>query len=175
MNFVHQIRGRTSHQMPYITYQQSNEIDEAIDAIVKSIETLDGDIRRVGREHSQSQTMLQSISEKLPTLAQSINEQNTFVDSLGPYQINLEQDIQLMKQAFNGLNAMSYDGTYIWRITDVHEKMRKLIYKYFHGKRKYVFFNIPFKLLLNLVQKHRFILHHFILHRLVINVVFVFI
>jgi uncharacterized coiled-coil DUF342 family protein len=123
MNFIHQIRTRNLHQTTYFTTAQFQEINETISVLSNGVEALSEDIKRLGIESVQCQNELKRILQNLPTLKKSIDEDNAFVDSMKPNQENVERDILSMKQQFDEMRSMSFDGTYIWKITNVQEKM----------------------------------------------------
>jgi len=123
MNFIRQNRKRNLLQTRYLTANHLEEINETVNILSNGIETLDDDIRRLDIESGQCQNVLQPITNQFPILKKSIDEQNAFVDSMKPNQDNVERDISFMKQKLDEIKSVSYDGTYIWKITNVQEKM----------------------------------------------------
>jgi archaellum component FlaC len=63
------------------------------------------------------------MAQELPNIKKSIGEQNGFVDDMKNNQENFEQDISSMTQQFENLKSSNYDGTMIWKITNVKEKI----------------------------------------------------
>jgi hypothetical protein len=52
-----------------------------------------------------------------------IQEQNTLIDGTSMNQETLQQDLALMGQKINDMKTCSYDGTLVWKITNVQEKI----------------------------------------------------
>jgi hypothetical protein len=55
----------------------------------------------------------------LSKLKIAVQGTNTFVEGLTPNQQVLQQDLDSLKQDIEDKQAVSYDGTLIWRITNV--------------------------------------------------------
>jgi chromosome segregation ATPase len=110
-------------RIPSTTNSQLQEIHEPIGSLSIAIESLNDDLKRLDTEYIHSQNVLQTVIQRLPTLKQSIDDQNAFVDSLKPIQEIFEEDIRLATQKFNDTRLMSNDGLYIWKINNVQEKM----------------------------------------------------
>jgi predicted nucleic acid-binding Zn-ribbon protein len=84
---------------------------------------LERDLQRLAIESSHSQNALQPMAQELPNIKKSIGEQNGFVDGMENNQENGEQDISSMKPLFENLTSSNYDGTMIWKINNVKEKI----------------------------------------------------
>jgi prefoldin subunit 5 len=123
MNFIHQNSKRNLRQTRYLTANHLEEINETVNILSNGIEMLDDDLKRLDMESNQCQNVLQPITNQFPILKKSIDEQNDFVDSIKPNQENVERDISFMKQKLDEIKSVSYDGTYIWKITNVQEKI----------------------------------------------------
>jgi len=123
MNFIRQNRKRNLLQTRYLTANHLEEINETVNILSNGIEALDDDIKRLEMESGQCQNGLQPITNQFPILKKSIDEQNAFVDIMKPNQENVERDISFMKQKIDEIKSVSYDGTYIWKITNVQEKI----------------------------------------------------
>lgn len=123
MNFILQTRKKNLNQTTYFSTDQLQEIDRTINVLSTGIEVLNEDLKRIGNEYVQCQNKLLPVLQKLPMIKKSIDEENTFVDSMKPNQENIERDILSTTQKFNEIKTVSYDGTYIWKISNVQERM----------------------------------------------------
>ncbi|CAF1258259.1 unnamed protein product [Rotaria sordida] len=99
------------------------EIDDTVNVLSDGIETLDSDIQRVNTESIHHKNTLDSLIPQLSTLKISIEEENKVLDSIKINQEVLQQDVESMGQKLNDMKMSSYDGTFVWKINDVQEKM----------------------------------------------------
>jgi predicted nucleic acid-binding Zn-ribbon protein len=106
-----------------IPVEQFQATNETIDVLSEGVKVLDNDIERVGSECVHSQNALQPITQELPNIKKSVDEQNVFVDNMKTEQDANESDVLLMKQQLENRKSANYDGTFIWKITDVKEKI----------------------------------------------------
>jgi len=123
MNFIVQTRKKNFHQSTYLITDQLQEIDRTINELSNGVEALNEDLKRLGIEYVRRQNELQPILQKLPIIKKSIDEDNAFVDSMKPNQENNQREILSMTQKFDEIKMVSYDGAYIWKISNVQEKM----------------------------------------------------
>ena len=102
---------------------QLQELHQTVAILSDSIETLNDDVTRLSSESIRYQNELDPCTEDLSTLKISTEEQNAFIDGIKLNQEMLQQDVASLEQKVNDMKSRSYDGTFIWRITNVHEKM----------------------------------------------------
>ncbi|CAF0926718.1 unnamed protein product [Rotaria sordida] len=102
---------------------QLQEICEIIDILAGGIETLNEDIQRLSTESLHIQNTTDGLTKNFTTLQLSVQEQNIFLDGIKPNQEILHQDVASLKQKVEDMQYISYDGTLIWKITAVKEKM----------------------------------------------------
>ncbi|CAF4200261.1 unnamed protein product, partial [Adineta steineri] len=79
--------------------------------------------QHVNNESLRVQIQLQTLTENIPQLKQSIEESHSFLQGLKQNQDILSQDALSLKEKICDLQNASYDGTFIWKITNVKEKM----------------------------------------------------
>jgi len=109
------------------TSTMSNDpLNQTINVLLGSIEVLDDDTQQLSSATVRTQYLLQSISENLSKLKTAVQETNIFVEGLTPNQKVLQQDLDSLKQDIEDKQAVSYDGTLIWRITNVQKKLGTL-------------------------------------------------
>ncbi|CAF1209239.1 unnamed protein product [Rotaria magnacalcarata] len=87
------------------------------------IKALGNDGQRLNNQSLQAQITLQRLAEKLPGLKLSMEESNGFLQGVNCNLDILKQDFTSLQEKVNDLQCVSYDGTFIWKITNVKEKM----------------------------------------------------
>jgi len=101
----------------------NDTLGETINVLLGSIQALNDDTQRHSSESLRTQYSLQILSENLSKLKLSIQDTNASIGGFKPNQQILQQDIDSLKEDLEDQQATSYDGTLIWRITDVQKKM----------------------------------------------------
>jgi chromosome segregation ATPase len=102
-------------------------IKETVDILSGGIEALSDDIQQLSNESLQQSLLIEASSQNLEILKSSCEESNA---SLNAYRTNMEilqQDCVSLKQKVMESQSTSYDGTLIWKITNVKEKISKYI------------------------------------------------
>ena len=102
---------------------QMAEVYEAINTIANGIQTLNDDALRLSNDTIRIRTNLDVVRRDVDTLKASIEEQSSSIEGLRPNQEVLNQEIQSLKQKVEDLQSVSYDGTLMWRIPNLKEKM----------------------------------------------------
>ena len=109
----------------YIPVEQFQAINETINVLSDGVKVLASGIERVGSECVHSQNALQTITQELPDIKNLIDEQNVLVHNMKTDQETNESDVLLIKQQLENRKSANYDGTFIWKISDVKEKIGK--------------------------------------------------
>ena len=108
---------------------QLKEVDDTVDVLDGGLQALSEDAQRLGSESLQLNNMLDALAKDFAKLKLSIQEQNAYLDGLKPSQEVLSQDLASITQKLEDLQSVSYDGTYIWKITNLGEKMGEMFVK----------------------------------------------
>jgi chromosome segregation ATPase len=87
------------------------------------VATLKEDQQRLSTEAIAYQQTLDTITKNLPKLKTSTQEQNAFLDEIKRNQDIIPQEVETMKQKINDIKTRSYDGTFLWKITNVQDKL----------------------------------------------------
>ncbi|CAF4931376.1 unnamed protein product [Rotaria sp. Silwood1] len=111
------------HQNEDDMARELKETNETMSTLSAGVDVLNDDLKRVNMESIQHKNALDSLSPDISTLKLSIQEQNKILDDINNGQEVTEKDIQSMKEKLNDMKGTSYDGTFLWKITDVKEKM----------------------------------------------------
>ncbi|CAF1098537.1 unnamed protein product [Adineta steineri] len=99
------------------------EVHEVVNILSNGLETLNDDNQHLNNESLRLQIQLQTLTENIPQLKQSIEESNSYLEEVKQSQDILSQDAPSLKEKINDGQNVSYDGTFIWKITNVKEKM----------------------------------------------------
>jgi chromosome segregation ATPase len=104
---------------------QLEYIKAMIDTLAGGIEVLNDDLQRLNDESLQQSQLIETTDQDLAMLKTSCEESNANLDGLNTNMIILEQHCSSLKQKVEESQSISYDGTLIWKITNVQEKMSK--------------------------------------------------
>ncbi|CAF1306917.1 unnamed protein product [Rotaria sordida] len=104
---------------------QLQELYEMLHILSGGIETLNDDQQRLSNESLRIQAALPTLTEILSKVKLSIEESNTCLEGMKHTQDILNQDLTSLQEKINDLQYISYDGTLVWKITNVKEKISK--------------------------------------------------
>ncbi|CAF2842097.1 unnamed protein product [Rotaria sp. Silwood2] len=99
------------------------ELYETLNILAGGIETLDDDGQRLSNESLQCQIKLQKLAEDFSQVKLSIEESGWFLEGVKQTQEILNQDLASLQERINDIQYVSYDGTFVWKITHFQEKM----------------------------------------------------
>jgi hypothetical protein len=102
---------------------QTQEIWTAMNMLATGIQTLNENRERLINEINRLNSSIVSLITDFETLRLSIQEHNTVLNGIQHNQEILQQDVPLSRQTVDDMQDISYDGTLIWRIPNVCEKM----------------------------------------------------
>ncbi|CAF1570730.1 unnamed protein product, partial [Adineta ricciae] len=102
---------------------QLPELDEAVGVLVDGMQVLVEHTRDLSMESVRLDNQVENLHEELETLKVSVPEQSIFLSGLKPNQEILAQEVASLKQQIDEFQYTSYDGSLIWKITDVSEKI----------------------------------------------------
>ncbi|CAF4002771.1 unnamed protein product [Adineta steineri] len=100
-----------------------HEIYETINMFAHGFEILDDDAQRLSNELVNINNTLTTSSKDTITLKLSIEEENSFLNGQKLNHEILSQDVASLKQKVEDMQFTSYDGMFIWKITNFNEKM----------------------------------------------------
>jgi hypothetical protein len=102
---------------------QLQEIYETVNILSGGVEALNDDLQRLHSESISHQHALDPLTQDFSILKISIQEQSAFLDGVKINQEILQQDLVSMEQKVNDMKTNSYDGTFIWKINNMQEKI----------------------------------------------------
>jgi hypothetical protein len=106
---------------PAIT--QSQEVYETLNVLSGGIETLSDDAQRVSNESLQGRINRQILAEPISQVKLSVEESISLLEGLKHNQDILHQELSSLKEKINDMQHVSYDGSFVWKITNFREKM----------------------------------------------------
>jgi hypothetical protein len=109
---------------PTITHLQ--EIYETLNILSGGIATLNDDGQGVSNQLLQSQIKLQALAEEFSQVKSSVEESHRFLEGVKHNEGTHHQDLSSLKEKINDMQYVSYDGTFVWKITNFQEKMSRL-------------------------------------------------
>jgi chromosome segregation ATPase len=104
---------------------QMKELYETLNILAGGMEALNYDGQRLSNESLESQIKLQTLAEDFSTVHLSIEESHSFLQGVKHNQDILNQDLASLKEKIDDMQNVSYDGTFVWKITSFKEKMSK--------------------------------------------------
>jgi uncharacterized coiled-coil DUF342 family protein len=104
---------------------QLQELYETLDVLTSGIEALNEDAQRLKNELLQSQTKFQTFMEDFSKVKIAVEESHSIFQRMKHNQDTLNQDFASLQANTNDMQPISHDGTLIWKITNVREKMSK--------------------------------------------------
>ncbi|CAF4281872.1 unnamed protein product, partial [Rotaria sp. Silwood2] len=113
----------TTARVDYPITTHLQESYETLSILCGGIETLNDDGQRLNNELLQCQIKLQTLAQDFSQVQLAVEETNSFVQGLKPNQDILHQDLVSLKQKIDDMQYVSYDGTFVWKITNFREKM----------------------------------------------------
>ncbi|CAF0791219.1 unnamed protein product [Adineta steineri] len=102
---------------------QQEGIKEMISIMSNGIESLNDDSQILSDELLQQSLLVEAIHQRLEILKTSCEESNAILHAHTMNMDILQQECRSLKQTVSENESISYDGTFIWKITDVKEKM----------------------------------------------------
>ena len=91
------------------------KLHETLKILSDGVQTLNDDRQRFNNESLQSQIIPQTFAQETMSL----------VESVIPNRNILKQDLSSLKEKIDELQYISYDGSFVWKITNFKEKMSK--------------------------------------------------
>ncbi|CAF0769037.1 unnamed protein product [Didymodactylos carnosus] len=104
-------------------YDEFQKCYATLTILTQGVQTLSNDSTRLNEELSHASRLIQMIQNDLSHLKRSIEEKGTYLSDITSNQKTLGQQIISIKQIVDEREFVSHDGTLIWKIINVKEKM----------------------------------------------------
>jgi len=105
------------------TSDLAEDVEDALGILMNGIEALVDEEQRLTQESLQIQLQLQALAEHASQVKLSIQESRSYLDGVKQNFDILKQDLSSLDEKINDRQCISYDGTFIWKINNVKEKM----------------------------------------------------
>jgi chromosome segregation ATPase len=105
---------------------QLQDIYEIVNILSGGIEALNDDQQRLSNESLQIQIQLQTLTKDFPQIKSSEEESHSLLKGVEQNQNILSQDVSSLKEKINDMQYVSYDGAFLWKITNFKEKMGRV-------------------------------------------------
>ena len=102
---------------------QSEAIKEVVDIFSGGIQVLSDEIHKLNNESSELTQMVDSTDQEVTTMKTSYEESSTNLRAWNTNLSVLQQTCSSLKQKAEENQSISYDGTLVWKITGVQEKI----------------------------------------------------
>jgi tRNA/tmRNA/rRNA uracil-C5-methylase (TrmA/RlmC/RlmD family) len=106
---------------------QQENINETMNMLCGGIETLNDNIQRLSNESLQQSLLVQTNGQNLAVLKTSLAETNIAINTHSVNMAVLQQECLSLKQKIEERQSTSYDGTLIWKISNIQAKMSKIL------------------------------------------------
>ena len=102
------------------------ELTEILNVLSGGIEALINESQNLTIEASKQQEKVKQIEEQSSTMKISVEESQSLLQGFKQNQDILQQEIMSLNESVDDMKYVSYDGTFIWKITNFKEKMSKI-------------------------------------------------
>ena len=102
---------------------QLRELEEAIKILTNGIQTLDEDVQELNEERSRQERRLEELIENVSKVKAGVDEERGLLDTVHQSLEILRQDLMRLEEQAEEMQVTSYDGTLVWKITGVAEKL----------------------------------------------------
>lgn len=97
-------------------------LQDVIRALSNHANTVSNELQQINTGSARIQTSLQIIEQNSASRTVMYEDIRSQIDAMKFWQNLHEQQIMSLKQAFIDASSTSYDGSSIWKITNVHDK-----------------------------------------------------
>lgn len=100
---------------------------EMIDLLSGGIYSLKDELIRLSDSSLQQSESLETTDKVLSMTKTSVEESNNVLNAINTNLLIVQQELSSLKLKFEEQQITSYDGTFVWKITQFQEKMSKYI------------------------------------------------
>lgn len=100
-----------------------NEVRKTSNIVMDGIQTLNNDIGSLENRMQQIQAQIQTLKVGLFPLKLGVPESRNSMENPSLNQISSGEHPTIVDENIDGTQRTSYDGTYVWKITNFKEKM----------------------------------------------------
>ena len=104
---------------------QLEEIEESISIITNAKQTLNEDGERLKEELVECGNKSQRLTDDISNVKLGVEEEYRLLEATAQNLDLLHEDLMSLKSEIEDRQCVSYDGTFMWKITNVGEKLSK--------------------------------------------------
>ncbi|CAF3060824.1 unnamed protein product [Rotaria sp. Silwood2] len=105
---------------------QSQDLHEILNILSAGIETLNNDQQRLSNELLEIQNSFLGFRQELSKFKTSIERSKVLLQDIKQNQCIVNRIFASLQETINGAQTVSYDGIFVWKITNVKDRMSKL-------------------------------------------------
>ncbi|CAF3419900.1 unnamed protein product [Rotaria sp. Silwood1] len=102
---------------------QLEELRETISILANGSETLNEDIKRLSTESVEYENNLQHLVENVSNMKLAVEEEHVFDEANTRNLEVLNQSLMSSQEKIDDMQYISYDGTFVWKITNIQDKL----------------------------------------------------
>jgi len=100
-----------------------NQINNTISILSNDVTMIENNIQQIDHEYCSHENSLQTVAQDLTSLEILTEDNDNYLHRMKFIQNILRQDIDLVKHRFEDGEVVSFNGTLIWKISDVQQKI----------------------------------------------------
>ena len=99
------------------------ELNPTLEILSNGVQVIDDDLRRLDNENVAQRNALTALMRDSSTVKLSIEEQTQCQDQMASQREMMTNEFQSMNESLKQMNLVSRDGTFLWRIEHVAQKI----------------------------------------------------
>ena len=102
---------------------QLRQLEETTEILTNCVRTTREDTQELNEERSRQDRRLEELIENVSKMKVGVEEEHELLDTMHQNLEILRQDLTRLEEQAEEMQVTSYDGTLVWRITEVAEKL----------------------------------------------------
>ncbi|CAF1086442.1 unnamed protein product [Didymodactylos carnosus] len=114
---------RPTNEAVQTMYNELKKCYDTLTVLTQGIHALSDDTNRLSTESLRTNNLIQGVLNELNQIKLSINEKDLYSAGMASNQGMLQQELSSIKQKVEEAEFVSCDGTLIWKVTNVSDKI----------------------------------------------------
>ena len=102
---------------------QLRQLEETTEILTNCVRTTREDTQELNEERSRQDRRLEELIKNVSKMKVGVEEEHELLDTMHQNLEILRQDLTRLEEQAEEMQVTSYDGTLVWRITEVAEKL----------------------------------------------------
>ena len=102
---------------------QLRQLEETTEILTNCVRTTREDTQELNEERSRQDRRLEELIENVSKMKVGVEEEHELLDTMHQNLEILRQDLTRLEEQAEEMQVTSYDGTLVWKITGVAEKL----------------------------------------------------